>query len=169
MSFTFRPLLPLLLTTSKSLWSINDSFPRTPLVYTIIIVALATYLIMFNINTLVVLAGRTYAAHKRTLVRAMKHDRGAHSTVWRERGRRFEVFRPHAQHHERLQPSEWLVPLYAALHPLVAVGWTGRAREDGEETARWWSWLRLRGRGTDREKGGARGPKAARTDEGWVL
>lgn len=87
------------------------------LIYVIIIVALLTYLTMFNINSLAEGFGRVYDIRKRRIVLAMKNDR---IESWKLRGQRFEVFRPK---HENPEPSEWYIPLYALTHPLAALGW----------------------------------------------
>ncbi|KAF6217971.1 hypothetical protein HO133_006383 [Letharia lupina] len=106
--------LPLAFTTS--LWSVNDQFSMTALIYVVIIVALVTYFIMFNINSLAQGFGRVYDNKKKYIVRAMKRDR---KQAWKQRGQRFEVFRPK---HESPEPSEWYIPFYALLHPAVALG-----------------------------------------------
>lgn len=87
----------------------------TALIYVVIIVALVTYFIMFNINSLAQGFGRLYDDKKKYIVRAMKRDR---NKAWKQRGQRFEVFRPK---HESPEPSEWYIPFYALLHPRVAV------------------------------------------------
>lgn len=112
--------LPLAFTTS--LWSVNDQFSMTALIYVVIIVALVTYFIMFNINSLAQGFGRVYDSKKKYIVRAMKRD---HNEAWKQRGQRFEVFRPK---HDSPEPSEWYIPFYALLHPAVAVG---LARREG--------------------------------------
>lgn len=75
---------------------------------------------MFNINSLAQGFGRVYDMKKKQLIRAMKSDR---SETWKTRGQRFEVFRPK---YENPEPSEWYIPLYAALHPAVALGLSNR-------------------------------------------
>ena len=94
----------------------------TALIYVVIIVALVTYFIMFNINSLAQGFGRVYDSKKKYIVRAMKRD---HNEAWKQRGQRFEVFRPK---HDSPEPSEWYIPFYALLHPAVAVG---LARREG--------------------------------------
>ena len=106
--------LPLAFTTS--LWSVNDQFSMTALIYVVIIVALVTYFVMFNINSLAHGFGKVYDNKKKHIVRAMKRDR---NEAWKQRGHRFEVFRPK---HESPEPSEWYIPFYALLHPAVFVG-----------------------------------------------
>ena len=88
----------------------------TALIYVVIIVALVTYFIMFNINSLAHGFGRVYDDKKKYIVRAMKRD---HTEAWKQRGQRFEVFRPK---HENPEPSEWYIPYYALLHPAVILG-----------------------------------------------
>ena len=88
----------------------------TALIYVVIIVALATYFIMFNINSLAHGFGRVYDSKKKYIVRAMKRD---HNEAWKQRGHRFEAFRPK---HENPEPSEWYIPFYALLRPAVVVG-----------------------------------------------
>lgn len=88
----------------------------TALIYVIIIVALLTYFIMFNINSLAQGFGQVYDIKKKNVVRAMKRDR---KETWKLRGERFEVFRPK---HEDPEPSEWYIPLYALMHPIAILG-----------------------------------------------
>ena len=88
----------------------------TALIYVVILVALVTYFVMFNINSLAQGFGRVYDVKKKRIVRAMKGDK---SETWKQRGQRFEVFRPK---HERPEPSEWYIPFYALLHPAVIMG-----------------------------------------------
>ena len=100
------------------------------LIYVIIIVALVTYFIMFNINSLSYGFGRAYEVKKKHVVRAMKH---AHNGAWKRRGQQFEVFRPK---HENPEPSEWYIPLYALLHPMAILGvYSDSATSKGESGA----------------------------------
>lgn len=71
---------------------------------------------MFNINSLAHGIDRVYDTKKKRVIRAMKADRNA---LWKHRGQRFEVFRPR---HENPEPSEWFIPLYAAIHPWTVLG-----------------------------------------------
>ena len=91
----------------------------TALIYVVIIVALLTYFIMFNINSLAQGFGQVYNIKKRRVVHAMKNDS---SESWKVLGQRFEVFRPR---HENPEPSEWLIPFYALLHPGSLFGFGG--------------------------------------------
>ena len=116
--------LPLAFTTS--LWSVNDKFSFTVLIYVIILVALSTYFTMFNINSLAQGFGKVYDIKKKKIVRAMKRDK---RDTWRLRGHRFEVFRPK---HDNPEPSEWYIPLYAIIHPSAILGFANR--EETEES-----------------------------------
>ena len=103
----------------------------TALIYVVIIVALVTYFIMFNINSLAQGFGHVYDNKKRYIVRAMKRDR---NEGWKQRGQRFEVFRPK---HDSPEPSEWYIPLYVLLHPAVAIGLGSReGRSDSRPTSK---------------------------------
>ena len=88
----------------------------TALIYVVIIVALLTYFVMFNINSLAQGFGQVYDIKKKHVVRAMKRDR---NEEWKQRGQRFEVFRPK---HENPEPSEWYIPLYTLTHPASILG-----------------------------------------------
>ena len=105
-----------MLTSSQSLWSINDKFSSTALIAVILVVAVVTYMTMFNINRLVDTVSRVYNYKKRKVVQAMKLDRG---NKWKQRGLRFDVFRPK---HENPAPSEWYITLYAILNPAAMLG-----------------------------------------------
>jgi hypothetical protein len=85
-------------------------FPLHILIYVIIFVALATYLVVFNLNTLVRLFSRAYESYKISLITKMKSEK--ESEYWKKRGDRFEnfQFRPKA---EVAKPSEWLLVGYA--------------------------------------------------------
>lgn len=120
---------------------------------------------MFNINSIAQGFGELYGIKKKRIVHAMKADP---STKWKQRGQRFEVFRPK---HESPQPSEWYVPLYAALHPAALFGFGRSIHDDtrGESCGE-----RSQGPRTGISRVFARRRSPAikvegRTDEGWVL
>ena len=71
---------------------------------------------MFNVNSLVHLCGSLYDSKKKNIVGAMKVDG---DDKWKQRGKRFEVFRPK---HEHPEPSEWYISLYSFLRPLAILG-----------------------------------------------
>lgn len=74
---------------------------------------------MFNINRLVDYVGRIYDHNKRKIVQAMKSDG---DTKWKQRGLRFDVFRPK---HENPVPSEWYITLYAIINPAAILRFRG--------------------------------------------
>ncbi|KAG8528932.1 uncharacterized protein KY384_006621 [Bacidia gigantensis] len=152
--------LPLAFTTS--LWSVNDKFSSSVLTYVIILVALTTYSVMFNIDSLAQGFGRVYDIKKKKVVRAMKRDR---NETWKLRGKRFEVFRPKSENPE---PSEWYIPLYAMMHPGALLGLindsstSARTRHSQKDaTQHKWSRMFSRRRNKDEEK--------EPPDEGWVM
>lgn len=122
---TFVSIFFLPLAFCTSLWSINDKFSSTALIVVIVIVALATYMTMFNINRLVNTFGRIYDHKKRKVVQAMKSDR---DNTWKQRGLRFDVFLPK---HENPAPSEWYITLYAMLNPAAMLGFR-HVKENGD-------------------------------------
>ena len=71
---------------------------------------------MFNVNSLVHICGSVYDAKKKSIVRAMKADT---DETWKQRGRKFEVFRPK---HEHPEPSEWYITFYTLLRPAALFG-----------------------------------------------
>ena len=115
---TFVSIFFLPLAFVSSLWSVNDKFSPTALIYVIIIVALSTYFVMFNISNLARGFDGVYNFRKRRIIRAMKRDR---REQWQMRGKRFEVFRPKAENPE---PSEWYIPFYALMHPGALLGFS---------------------------------------------
>ena len=67
--------------------------------------------------------------------------------AWKNRGHRFEVFRPK---HENPEPSKWYVALYALLNPALVFGlrlrrWRrggGGGGDGGEEGWGWLLWMK---------------------------
>ena len=91
----------------------------------------------------------------------MKADK---SEVWRQRGKRFEIFKPKR---ESVRPSEWLVPLYAVSR-FVRLAWITRSEKGTESASKaqtnrrtrkagWWFGKSLSTQELERE------------EEGWVL
>ena len=137
------------------------------LIYVIIIVALVTYFIMFNINSLSDGFGRAYEVKKKHVVRAMKHDLNG---AWQRRGQQFEVFRPK---HENPEPSEWYIPLYALLHPMAIFGvHVDSATRRGESGAKNGRMLRssiFAGLASLFRKQKARVEEEGKNEEPWVI
>ena len=159
------PQVVLLLMEPKSLWSINNQFSQTSFVITIIIVAISTYLIMFNVNNFVRLCGSVYDARKKNIVRTMKVDTDEN---WKQRGRMFEVFRPK---HEHPAPSRWYIPLYAILRPAALFGFPPGSGDsesspaDGSQQ----TFLGLNGISNLLRRQRRKPEEPQRSEEGWVL
>jgi len=145
------------------MWSINDKFSSTALIITIILVAAMTYLSMFNVNNMVRWWSTLYGNRKKDVVSAMKADQ---HEAWKQRGKRFEVFRPK---HENPEPSDWYITLYTLLRPAVLLGLDRRddRNDPPAETAySTFSWTTLKHVFRKRRPK----PEApGRSDEGWVL
>ena len=77
---------------------------------------MSTYIVLFNMNSLIHSFSRLYEAKKKNVVRSMHSDS---DETWKRRGQKFESFRPK---HENPQPSEWYVLLYALSRPAVILG-----------------------------------------------
>ena len=141
----------------------------TALIYVVIIVALVTYFIMFNINSLAQGFDRVYENKKKYIVRAMKRD---HTETWKQRGQRFEVFRPK---HENPEPSEWFIPFYALLHPAVALGLDRSAALSDRRTASQTEQLSGRSQGglarflRIRQRGMKEKEQVEMNDQPWVI
>jgi hypothetical protein len=73
----------------------------------VLLVGLATYLIVFNLNNIVNFCGRVYCSYKMKIIEQMKHDPNGE---WKEKGRQFSIFRPK---NDNKKPSEWMVGLFA--------------------------------------------------------
>ena len=71
---------------------------------------------MFNVNSLVHFCGSLYDSKKKNIIRVMKLDG---NDKWKQRGKKFEVFRPK---HEHPEPSEWYISLYSFLRPTAILG-----------------------------------------------
>jgi hypothetical protein len=104
---TFVSIFFVPLSFCTSLWSINDQIMSlSALAITITLVALATYLIVFNLNTLVKLSKTVYREQRVKLIESMSEDS---ASVWREEGRRFKSFQPRLK---REKPSEWRLAVF---------------------------------------------------------
>jgi hypothetical protein len=101
------------------MWSISDAvFSLSSLAIVAVLIPCGTYFVVFNLNNLVRISGRTYKKYKRRLVSQMKEDEDIR---WSEQGKRFETFRPRA---ERVEPSDWMIGFFI-LHKLVKASGIG--------------------------------------------
>jgi len=118
---------------------------------------------MFNVNSIVRLWSTLYDKRKKDVVSAMKADQGA---AWKQRGKRFEAFRPK---HENPEPSGWYIMLYTLLRPAVLLGLDRRDDRSDPPAGTGYSTLSWT---TLRQVFRRRQPKPeapGRSDEGWVL
>jgi hypothetical protein len=102
---------------SQALWAIpniTDSSTRTPFIIAAVLTGLVTYMIVFNLNTLVSLGWATYSGLREHSIQQMKQNYFAEQN-WGKLGRRFKRFEPK---HGSSKPSDWYILLYCLLHPL---------------------------------------------------
>lgn len=143
----------------------NNQFSRTSFVITILVVAFVTYLTMFNVNSLVQFGGSLYDAQKKDIVRAMKADK---DEIWKQRGKRFEVFRPK---HEHPEPSEWYISMYMLLRPAALFRY-GLLSDNGSSPIKnvdRQSSFGLAGISNFLRRRRTKPEEPARPEEGWVL
>jgi hypothetical protein len=91
--------LPLAFCTS--LGNMSDAlFPLHVLIYVIILVGFVTYMVVFNLDTLVRLFTNTYESHRNSIVDDMKSEKDEY---WRSKGEEFGnfYFRPKTEAGER--------------------------------------------------------------------
>ena len=125
---------------------------------------------MFNVNSLVHFCGSLYDSKKKNIVRAMKVDG---NEKWKQRGKKFEVFRPK---HEYPEPSEWYISLYSLLRPtaIIGIGFgstknsLGIRNDDPRNGDRpsSFGWTRISGFFRRRQ---TKPDEPERPEEGWVL
>ncbi|THX50044.1 hypothetical protein D6D06_08213 [Aureobasidium pullulans] len=94
------------LTESQSLWSTTDTFSWTGLKIAMILTAVITYLVTFNLNQIVNLSRSVYDVGKKKVVESMAKSGNEY---WEERAEKFNQFQPPRS---RPQPSEWLLLWY---------------------------------------------------------
>ena len=93
----------------------TDLFSLTSLIYVIVLVALATYFVVFNLNSIVRLGRLAYGTQRSRLLHEMRDES---SSFWQRKGVQFESFSFKPQT-KLSKPSEWLVGLYF-VHKLLA-------------------------------------------------
>ena len=94
------------LTHRQSLWSTTDTFSWNGLKVAMVLTAVITYLVTFNLNQLVSLSRSVYNVGKKKVVKSMTESE---NDDWKKRGARFGQFRPPRP---KPQPSEWLLLWY---------------------------------------------------------
>jgi hypothetical protein len=105
---TYVSIFYLPLAFCTSLWSTADTFGFDRLAYVTAIVALATYILVFNLNSLVRSAQSTYLYFKGNIVDQMMRER---HPAWMETGIKFNRYKPRNTPKEA-HPSEWWIFVY---------------------------------------------------------
>lgn len=81
------------------MWSVNHVPSRQTFACVVVAVASATYLVVFNLQSIVALARRAYDGYRRMIVKQMKTDT---DPTWTETAPNFEQFQAK---HERMIPT----------------------------------------------------------------
>lgn len=102
---TYVTIFFLPLAFSTSLWSINDTYSRLPLVWFAIAIAFTTYIVTFNLNWLASSFAKLYHTIRAPILKSMCKDK---AKAWKIRGKGLTGFQPKREP----KPSEWFVPLY---------------------------------------------------------
>ncbi|TIA58172.1 hypothetical protein D6C77_05706 [Aureobasidium pullulans] len=103
---TYVSIFYLPLAFCASLWSTTDTFSWNGLKVAMVLTAVITYLVTFNLNQLVSLSRSVYNVGKEKVVKSMTESE---NDDWKKRGARFGQFRPPRS---KPQPSEWLLLWY---------------------------------------------------------
>jgi hypothetical protein len=77
------------------------------LALTSVIIAVFTYLAVFNLNNIVDLGRKSYKWYKKSTIQSMRKD---HDPKWTTRAKNFDYFRPRLA---RPGPTNWLLPVYS--------------------------------------------------------
>lgn len=108
-ALNYRACTPL--TSLQSIWSTTDQyFSFDSLAYVTVVVALATYILVFNLNNLVKAAQTSYLRFKGNIVDRMMRER---HLAWSETGLKFNRYKPRNSPTES-HPSEWWIFVYQA-------------------------------------------------------
>jgi hypothetical protein len=115
---TFVSIFFLPLAFCTSLGSMSDAlFALNVLIYVIILVAFATYMVVFNLDTLARIFTNTYESHRNSLVEKMKLEVNEY---WKSKGEEFgnSYFRPKS---EAVKSSEWILVAYAIRRAVITL------------------------------------------------
>ena len=107
-----------------SLWSINDMFSLNSLAIVTPLVGLSTYIIVFNIDSIVFAFHYCRRALSANAIAAMELDS---SEAWRKRGTAFAKCQTRSRTGEK--PSDWRLVQYALVRP-----WHLRGKREGMES-----------------------------------
>ncbi|KEQ85409.1 hypothetical protein M438DRAFT_316942 [Aureobasidium pullulans EXF-150] len=104
-----------------SLWSTTDTFSWNGLKFAMVLTAVITYLVTFNLNQLVKLSRSIYDVGRKKVVKSMTES---DNDDWQKRAARFGQFQPPPL---KPQPSEWLLLWYLS-EAIFAPIWTAVSR-----------------------------------------
>ncbi|KAE9371039.1 hypothetical protein N431DRAFT_341691, partial [Stipitochalara longipes BDJ] len=130
---TYVSIFYLPLAFCASLWAIpniTDSSTRKPFIIAAALVGFITYMIVFNLNTVVSLSWATYSRLREHGIQQMRYD--STEQTWRYIGRRFKRFEPNQ---ESTKPSDWYILLYCLLHPLALFKRSANSDSASEKTS----------------------------------
>ncbi|THX12841.1 hypothetical protein D6D13_04007, partial [Aureobasidium pullulans] len=103
---TYVSIFYLPLAFCASLWSATDTFSWNGLKVAMVLTAVITYLVTFNLNQLVRLSQSIYDVGKKKVIKSMTES---DNDDWQKRAARFGQFQPPRS---KPQPSEWLLLWY---------------------------------------------------------
>ncbi|PON30529.1 hypothetical protein TGAM01_v200969 [Trichoderma gamsii] len=106
---TYVSIVYLPLAFCAALWAVPDisnKDTRTPFIITTILVGFATYIVVFNLENIVDILGKSYTGYRSRLLENMSED---HDSYWQSLRERFEEFPPN---NEQRKPSEWWILRY---------------------------------------------------------
>lgn len=109
---TFVSIFFLPLSFCMALWSINDMFSMSSLAIVTPLVGLSTYIIVFNINSLVYAFHFCHRVLSANTIAAMELDS---SETWRKRATAFAKFKTRSRPREK--PSDWRLLQYVVTRP----------------------------------------------------
>ncbi|THV79366.1 hypothetical protein D6D27_08993 [Aureobasidium pullulans] len=118
---TYVSIFYLPLAFCTSLWSTTDTFSWAGLKITMVLTAIVTYLVTFNLNQLVSLSRSVYNFGRKKVVKSMTES---DNDDWQKRAARFGQFQPPPL---KPQPSEWLLLWYLS-EAIFAPIWTAVSR-----------------------------------------
>ncbi|PMD46738.1 hypothetical protein L207DRAFT_220066 [Hyaloscypha variabilis F] len=105
---TYVSIFYLPLAFCTSIWSTTDTFGYRNLVITMVAIGFLTYLVVFNLNLLVIFSKTSYSSLKINVISSMQADS---RKGWGKRGELFHKYRPR-ETADQSEPSEWWILVY---------------------------------------------------------
>ncbi|KAH6848051.1 hypothetical protein B0I37DRAFT_376523 [Chaetomium sp. MPI-CAGE-AT-0009] len=123
---TYVSIFYLPLAFCAALWSINEGYDVVGFAVTSALVAIGTYVVVGNLESLTLGVRSVYGTVKQPIVDRMGQDP---NQPWAVRSDRFNSFQPRRV---KVKPSEWYIPLFWGLELLRALRIVKKPREDLE-------------------------------------